>query len=380
MDYDITLFKAVVNEKAIAAIARVLGSGYLGQGKEVESAEQELFPFTQNKNILLTNSCTSALHLAYYLSGVGPGAEVIVAPMTCLATVSPIVQLGGTIVWADIDPISGLISTKSVEEKITSRTRAIVAVDWAGFPCDWRGLSVLGPRVIIDAAHSIGSTVRGETAGQIADFVCYSFQAIKQLTCGDGGGIVCLRAADYDRARKLRWYGLNRDEEADGFRCNQDALEIGFKFNGNDIMAAMLRAQITSLEWSLRRSRYISSVYGDRLKGLEDFCFAPPRIDTISSPWMFPAIVADRDDFHGYMAGKGIQVSPVHRRLDTMSAFAPFTDNLPGVSFFADHQINIPTGSWMTNNQLDKVVNVIRGYRGEAVHVPVEQEWGVWKT
>jgi dTDP-4-amino-4,6-dideoxy-D-glucose/dTDP-4-amino-2,4-dideoxy-beta-L-xylose transaminase len=344
----IPLFKVFMSPEAPARVADVLASGYIGQGQQVEAFEaalQELlrWPFPP----LTTNSCTSALDLALHLIGVGPGDEVITTPMTCTATNSPIVTRGARPVWADVDPLTGLIDPVDVLRKLTPRTKAIMAVDWGGAPCDYNTLKAFGIPVIQDAAHHL-SPPQG-------DYACYSFQAIKFLTTGDGGCLVC-PPQQTERARLLRWYGLDRRSKAD-FRCEQNIMEVGYKAHMNDIAAAIGLANIGGVEELIARHVLNAEYYQAKLAGV-----ARPPWSYESPYWLYTLLVEDRHGFISHMADQGIACSPVHARNDTHAAFHYPNGPLPGVDHFASRNVAIPVGWWLSADDRRAVIDGVAAW------------------
>jgi dTDP-4-amino-4,6-dideoxygalactose transaminase len=220
---NIPLFRVHMPGSVMEPLQKVLMSGYIGQGPKVEEFEKALVPWVGNPNCLTVNSGTSALHLAMRLAGVERGTEVISTPTTCSATNEPILERGGGIVWADIDPWTGNIDPMDVERKITGKTKAIIAVHWGGYPCELDELLRIsrkyGIALIEDAAHAFGATYRGRQIGSHSSFVCFSFQAIKLLTTVDGGLLVCPSMDDYRRGKLLRWFGIDRETPRKDLRC-----------------------------------------------------------------------------------------------------------------------------------------------------------------
>jgi dTDP-4-amino-4,6-dideoxygalactose transaminase len=350
----IPLFKVAMSPEAPARVADVLASGYIGQGEQVEAFERALQQLLDLPTPpLTTNSCTSAIDLALHLIGVGPGDEVITTPVTCTATNSPIVTRGAIPVWADVDPLTGLIDPSSVEYKlgVTPRVKAIMAVDWGGALCDYDALKQFGIPVIQDAAHSL-------TAGIGGDYVCWSFQAIKHLTTGDGGALWC-PPEQMERARLLRWYGLDRRSKAD-FRCEQNIQEVGFKYHMNDIAAAIGLANIGATEGMITEHRRNAATYNHRLARLPGITRPPWSFD--SSWWLYTLLVKDRPGFIAHMAERGIACSPVHARNDTHAAFHFPNGPLPGVDHFASRNVAIPVGWWLSTEDRRTVIEAVQAW------------------
>jgi dTDP-4-amino-4,6-dideoxygalactose transaminase len=354
MEPFIPLFKVRMAPEAAAAVADVLASGYIGQGAKCEEFERRFGEYLGTHPLqyapLLLNSCTSAIDLALHLIGVGPGDEVITTPITCTATNSPPALRGARLVWADVDPLTGNIDPTDALQKVTDKTKAIIAVNWGGRSCDQERLGGYGIPVIEDAAH-------GPYGGNDGDYVCYSFQAIKHLTTGDGGALIT-HAEEYHRAKLLRWYGLDRESGAD-FRCAQNIREIGGKSQSNDIAAAIGLANLPGLEWSVAQSRLNAAYYHHAFKNTPGITLPP--FDAGASYWIYTILVEERDQFVAHLKERGIAASQVHRRNDSHDAFRAISTGwpLPGADHFDAHQVSIPNGWWLSPEQREYVANVV---------------------
>lgn len=354
-------------------LLEVLHSGYIGQGKKVEEFEAKLAARLGTTNVLSLNSGTSAILLALRLAGVKPGDEVITTPMTCMATNEPIMELGATPVWADIDPVSGLIDPTDVARKMTSRTSAVVCVDWGGTQCDIEGLKgwcdVQGIPLIEDAAHGFGTTKLG------ADFICYSFQAIKHITTVDGGALICAHPDAYKRGKLLRWYGIDRETDRKDLRCEEDVVEWGYKAHMNDVAATIGIVQLDYLDGILKQQKANARFYW---QNIDHDVMAPAftgKQMAQSGFWLYTLLakdVVDRENFRVYMESKGIMASRVHVRNDVHTVFQPFRRNLPGVEYFADREIAIPVHWKLTEQERDQIVEAVNSYRKEPVGVAAE--------
>lgn len=351
----IPLFKVFMSGDIAEPLANVLSSGYIGQGQQVELFEQELMEFLDRRHLLTTITGTAALDLALHLCDVGPGDEVITTPITCTATNGVIVRRGARPVWADVQR-DGNIDPFNVATKITSRTKAIVAVDWGGHTCDYEHLKAIsrGLPIVEDAAHAFGAEGLG------GDYVCFSFQAIKHLTTVDGGGII-VPEEQYKRAKLLRWYGLDRESSSD-FRCTQNITEVGYKYHMNDVCASIGRVNLKHVPFVLERHRENARLFWDRLSMLQskDLMLPTPREE--SSWWLYTLQVENRFDFVRHMREAGIATSPVHARNDKHTGFCFPNGPLPGVDHFDAHQINIPVGWWLTPTDHLTIVNAIESW------------------
>ena len=359
----IPLFKVHMPETVLGPLAETIASGYLGQGPRVNEFEAALTPWFGSERVLTVNSATSGLQLALRLANVQAGDEVISTPMTCSATNVPIMAAGAKIVWADINPHTGNIDPNDVARKITERTRAIVAVHWGGYPCDLDELNAIARerdiKLIEDAAHAFGATYKGAPIGSHSDFVNFSFQAIKHMTTGDGGALVCRDNASYERGKLLRWYGIDREGKRTDFRCEEDIVEWGYKFHMNDIAATIGLHQLKFVAQTLRRHRENAAYYRERLRGLRGFQLLDHRLDREGAYWLFTARVRERQQFIDSMKKAGVTTSQVHSRNDLHTTFAEFRSELPGVTEFAAEQVSIPVGWWVTDSEREHIAETV---------------------
>lgn len=246
------LFKPFISKEAKENVQRVLNTDSITQGKEVELFEKEL-EAKLGKRCLTVNSGTAALALAYELAEIGEGDEVITPVLTCTATNLPLIHRKAKIVFADTDYDLN-INIEDVENKITEKTKAIVFVHFGG---NNRGLAHLvaicrkrGIVLIEDAAQAIGSNYWGK-----ADFTAVSLQAIKTITSGDGGLLICSNNEDYKQAKRLRWFGIDREDRT------RDVVEAGYKYHMNDISAGIGRGNLLYLGELSFHVRALGEIY-----------------------------------------------------------------------------------------------------------------------
>lgn len=360
----IPLFKTHTPQTIDKPLLETLHSGYITQGPKVEEFEGRLRDFFGTDHVVSLNSGTSALTLAMRLAGIGPGDEVISTAMTCSATNLPVLSLGASIVFADSDPITGNINTDSIEKLLTKKTKAILFVDWGGMPADLDEIMSIARahnlKVIEDAAHAFGAEYKGQKVGTIADFTCFSLQAIKHITTGDGGILTCKDPADYKRARNLRWFGINRDADSLDSRISEDIEEWGYKFHMNDLNATIGIAQMDHVANVLQAHRVNAKYYEENLDNY--FVRNVDPTDRRSAWWLYTLILPsekDRDAFKKFAADNGVMVSQVHRRNDEYSVFKPFArKGLDGLEYFADRMVCIPVHWGLSIEELDHVAGV----------------------
>ena len=361
----IPLFKVHTPENLGKALEETFQSGFITEGDKSDQFEKMFGNFIGNDNCCLVNSCTSALTLAYDMSGVGPDTEVISTPMTCMATNEPIHQMGAKIVWADVDPETGNIDPQSVKDKITSKTVAIVGVHWSGLPFDIDGIGQIakenGLKVIEDAAHALGSKYKGEYIGNHSDYVCFSFQAIKHLTTGDGGAIFANNAKDANLIRKLRWFGLDRKYK--GSKWEQDIDRAGYKFHMNNINATIGLSQMPHLE-KIVGSHISNGMFYDREIHNPYIKKLRKDSDKESAYWIYSVLVDRPQELKQYLAEHGIASDVVHVRNDKYSVFKEYrAKNLKGCDYFCSSLLNIPVGWWLTAQHRDHIVTTLNDWR-----------------
>lgn len=366
----IRMFKPFIPATVDGPLLETLHSGYITQGPKVEQFEGLLREYFDNPYVVTLNSGTSAIQLALRLAGVKAGTEVISTPMTCIATNVAIMATGAKIVWADVNRWTGLMDPLDAYSKITPKTRAIVTVDWGGSPVNYYALKDMcqaaGIKHISDAAHSLGSEYEQSKVGTegLADYTCFSFQAIKTMTTVDGGLLVLSNDEDYDRAKKLRWFGIPRDNDI-AFRAALDVEEWGYKFHMNDVNATIGIDQMQYLDQNLARQYGYGKSYW---AGLNAYRYAPtfPIYRHWNATWLYTVKVmqGDRDAFVRYMATNDIEVSQVHWRNDKLSVFKKFRAKLPNLDHYADRMVCIPVHHQLTQEEIGKVMNVMEAWDG----------------
>jgi perosamine synthetase len=360
----IPLFKVFMSPNVDIPLRRVLHSGYIGQGKIVDEFEKKLSQFIGNPFVMTVNSGTSALQLSLRLAGITPGDDVISTPMTCTATNWPILAAGANIVWADINPRTGNMDPDSVKQKLTKKTKAVLCVDWGGYPCDIDAIrkAAGGIPVIEDAAHAFGSRYKGKMVGQSADFTCFSFQAIKHLTTVDGGALAVRTKKDFDRGILLRWYGIDRNRRSQENRIEIDVGEWGYKFHMNDISATIGLENLKYSRKILNTHRENADFFRKTLSDIDSIRLTEELTGYESSYWLFTLLVKNRPSFLEYMSARKIMVSQVHRRNDTHPVVKNYKTRLPGVDEFSKHMVCIPVGWWVSKKDRAYIADVIKKY------------------
>jgi len=363
------LFKVHMPKSVDKPLLDVLHSGFIGQGPKVDEFEEKLRIFFGNPYVLTLNSGTSGIHLALRLCNVGCGDEVITTSMTCTATNMPILANGAKIVWADVDPITGLIDPKDIQKKITDKTKAIIMVHFGGNPCAIDEINEIahkhGIKTIEDGAHAIGSEYKGKKIGNHSDFVMFSLQAIKHMTTIDGGLLLCKNEKDYIRGRKLRWYGIDRDERRKEFRCEENVPEYGYKFHMNDICATVGIEQLKYIDDIVSKHMDNHDFYEKELEGVKGVTLIKNPPYAKSSAWIYTMHILKRDFFMTWMKQEGIMTSRVHERNHIHDAFKEFKTPLPNLEKFNATQVSIPVGWWISNDDRKYIVEKIKEFSGK---------------
>lgn len=370
----IPLFQVPMSDRAPAAAAAVLGSGQIGQGAKVVEFERALAEKIGNPRVATVSSATAGLHLALHLvtggvdRGDDPDGEVLTTPLTMEATNWAILANRLRIRWVDIDPATLNVDLDDLARKISPRTRAIMVVHFAGYPVDLNRLSAIlddaearfgfRPMVIEDAAHAWDASYQDRKLGTHGNVTVFSFQAVKHLTTGDGGLIVLPDDELFERAKLLRWFGVDRT--VNRLRTPPDVVEWGFKFHMTDINASI---GLANLEWSAQvvaRHRANAAFYDRELAGVPGLELTERAGDREASFWIYPMKVDNREAFMKRMDDAGVMVSNVHERNDLHTAVRDFAALLPGLERVSRNIVCVPVGFWVTDEQREHIVATIR--------------------
>jgi len=265
-----------ISDEDINAVVEVLRSDWLTTGPKVQEFEQAFADLVGARAAVAVSNGTAALHAAAYACGIGPGDEVIVPAMTFAASANAVVFQGGTPVFADVDPDTLLLDPRDVERKITKRTRAIVAVDYAGQACDYDALRHIAEthnlKLIDDACHAIGGTYKGRKVGTLADLNTFSFHPVKHVTTGEGGMITTDDAALANRMRTFRNHGIttdHRQREQQGSWA-YEMVDLGYNYRLTDFQCALGISQIAKLKENVLRRQEIARRYNEAFASIPE--------------------------------------------------------------------------------------------------------------
>jgi len=371
MTKTIPLFQVAMSKDAVETASYVLGSGYVSQGPMVEEFEKRLQNRLDTPHLVTTNSATSAEHLILHMmrKNIPPTKnEILATPLTCTATNWPILANGYDIKWVDIDPKTLNICLDDLEKKITHKTAGIMFVHWGGTPVSLDSLDdilnkkedQLGyrPFVIEDCAHAFGTETLERLRDKHNNYRTYSFQAIKHLCAGDGGALVLTNKEEYKRAKLLRWYGIDRENNSKDFRVEDDIKEWGFKFHMNDINAGIGIGNLKEIDNIISKHKSNAAFYQKHLKNVKGVSLY--KYNPYSSYWIYTLYVENRAAFMKHMEKKGIIVSRVHERNDRHSCVNQYKTNLPNLDKVCEGMICIPVGWWVTEEDREYIVGAIK--------------------
>ena len=371
MNKHIPLFKVFMSDDVDKPLLETLHSGFIGEGPKVLEFEEILKKHLQTENVLTTNSGTSALHLAYHMihDKTFENQTILSTPITCTATNNPIINNNMNIFWVDIDPITGNVTPKTLEDAIERSNgldrKGVSIVHWGGNPCDVEEIAKIADsynlRLIEDGAHSFGMTYNDKPFGYYADYAIHSFQAIKHLTTGDGGCLICKSKEKYERAKLLRWYGIDRTiREGIDLRCELDIVEAGYKFHMNDLAATIGIENLKHVDDILQKHRENAKYYDEMFR--DKIQFVPENPNGKSSYWLYTIHANNRDTLMQKLQENGIMASKVHSRNDTHSMFERFKRYLPGVESFNRTHLCIPVGWWVTEEDREFIAKKVLEY------------------
>ena len=362
----IVLFHPHIPANTKKYVNEVLDSRWIGQGPKVEEFERQFEArFGGDCTALAVGSGTDALHLSYLLSDIKAGDEVIVPVFTCTATNIPLLYIGAKIIFADVDKDTLNIDVDHVRQLITSRTKAIVCVHYGGLPCDMSELQALATehnlKLIEDAAHALGATYNNRLIGEMSDFTMFSFQAIKHITTADGGMLMIKNKDLVEKAKRIRWFGIDRSAKQMGVWEN-DITEIGYKYQMNDMGAAMGLAAMEEFDQTLALRQRLLDHYRQNLQGAEGLkMIGMEYTDRTHAAWMMTVVAERRKELHNYLRINGIESGQVHYRNDRYSIFGGRKiGEFPNMDKVEDNYLVLPLHTKMDEADVAYICDAIK--------------------
>jgi dTDP-4-amino-4,6-dideoxygalactose transaminase len=367
----IPVMRPWLGQEEAEAAAQAVASGWIAQGPRVREFEEAFAAAIGAPHAVAVSSCTTALHLALIVAGIGPGDEVIVPSLSFIATANAVRYVGAQPVFADVDLATQNLVPETVKPHLTGRTRAVILVDQAGVPADLDAIRALCEplevAVIEDAACAVGSTYQGRPAGSGAALAAFSFHPRKLLTTGEGGMITTWDASIATRLRRLREHGMDVSA-ADRHRSQQPIIEqyteVGFNFRMTDIQAAVGLVQLRKIPEMVARRRVLARRYQELLSGIPGVLMAgdPPNGETnYQSFWILlpEESPVDRDDLLRLLAEADISARRGIMAAHLEPAYADARPFLPVTELLTARSLILPLFHQMTQAQQERVVSVV---------------------
>jgi len=362
-----------VSEEDIEAVAAVLRTDWLTTGPEVDRFEAGLAEHAGGTPAVAVTSGTAALHVAYAAAGIGPGDEVVTSPLTFVATASTAALLGAKVVFADVDPETGLLDVEAARAAMTSRTKVLAAVDYAGHPAGMDELrEVAGDALLLeDAAHSIGASWQGRPVGSMADLTTFSFFPTKNLTTAEGGAVVTPSPELLERARGFRNHGLVRDRAKQRFPdegpWHQEVHEFGLNYRLPDVLCALGSNQLKRLPSFVKRRAEIHARYTAALSDVDGV--RTPVVRSGAEPvWhLYPLRVLDgrRRALFEHLRGEGIgvQVNYIPAYWHPVFEDEAYPRGLcPNAERFYAEELSLPMFPDLRDEDVDRVIDAVRSF------------------
>jgi perosamine synthetase len=377
-----------VDEEDIEAVVAVLRSDWLTGGPKVGEFECAVADFVGAREAVAFSSGTAALHGAMFALGIGPGDEVIVPPMTFAATANCVVYQGGTPVFADVEPDTLLLDPAAVERRITPRTRAIIAVDYAGQPCRYDDLQEVADRyglaLVADACHALGATYKGKPAGSLARLTVFSFHPVKHIATGEGGMVT---TDDPDLAQKLRSFrnhGIttdHRQREATG-SWFYEMVELGYNYRISDLQCALGISQLRKLPGWLERRRAIARRYDEAFAAMPEVRPLAARMDAGHAYHLYVVRLApsrmsgERGQAFAALRAAGIGVNvhyiPVHLHPFYRRRFGAAPGLCPVAEAAYERIVSLPIFPRMCDEDVERVIRALWAATGAPAHPNME--------
>jgi perosamine synthetase len=361
-----------IGSEELEEVRKVFETGWLGMGSQVIEFENMIKDYLGARNVVAVNTGTTALHIALDAYGIGPGDEVITPSLTFCAGIQGVISLGATPVFCEVDPDTLNIDLTDMEKRITPRTKAIMPVHYCGYPCDMdRLLGIAREKKIVvieDAAHAFGSTYKGKKIGSIGDAACFSFDPIKNFTCGEGGAVVLSDDGIAEEIRRKRALGISKDSWQRQKKVQSWYYEVvtqGYRYHMSNINAAIGIAQLRKLDRFIARRKAIVKRYNDAFQEIGDIRMLKWELREMA-PFMYILRVAGdrRDEMMDFLASKGV-ASGVHYIPNHLQPFfSKYSTELPATEKVWKEIITIPLFYDMTDDDVELVIRSVREFFG----------------
>jgi len=358
-----------IGKDELIEVEKVFETGWLGLGSVVQDFEDEIKKFLGAEYVVAVNTGTSALHLALASVGVKRGDEIILPSLTFVATAQAVTMLGAKPVFCDVREEDLNIDPEDIKKKITSKTKAIIPVHYRGQPCDMDAINEIakdyGLRVIEDAAHAFGSSYNGKKIGSFGDIVCFSFDPIKNITCGEGGAIVIRDERLYKKLITKRMLSMERDAWSrykEKRSITYDVVEQGYRYHMSNINAAIGLVQIKKFDNLNQRKIEVAKRYDEAFNDIDEIKLIKTDYESIGLFTYIVRVKEGRDELIEFLKnkdiGSGIHYTPVH----FFSYYSKFSSPLPVTEKASKEIITLPCFPDITDEEVESVITAVREF------------------
>jgi len=372
-----------VDNYDIKELVAVLQSGWITQGPKVKEFEDAFCKYTGAKYAVVVSSGTAALHIACLAAGIKAGDEVITSPITFVASANCVLYCGGKVVFADIQGDTINIDPKEIKRKLTKKTKAIIPVHFAGYPCDLEDIYAIAKKhnliVIEDACHALGAEYKGSKIGscKYSDMTVFSFHPVKSITTGEGGIVLTNNKRLYEKLLMLRNHGITKDPAK--FTINHNLLtindygdwyyemqELGFNYRITDFQCALGLSQLKKIDRFIQRRREIVKIYSKKLSKI-DGIILPTEKPYVKSSWHIYYIRLKNSQRRKEVfeklrkQGLGVQVHyiPIHLQPYYKENFGYKEGDYPKAENYYKSVITIPLYASLNKQQIRYIINEI---------------------
>jgi dTDP-4-amino-4,6-dideoxygalactose transaminase len=372
MEYNIPLFDLNFDEAEEKAVIDTLRSKWISTGPKCELLEKNFAKMLNAKFALTLSNCTTALHLALKILGIKDGDEVIVPSLTFVATVNAVKYVNATPVFCDVLSTEELtIDPQMIKQLLTSKTKAIIPMHYAGFPCKMKEILQIAKEnnlfIVEDACHGPLSEYGGDKLGTIGDIGCFSFFSNKNISTGEGGMLVTDSEEIFNKAGLLRSHGMTTlsYERSKGHSTTYDVINLGYNYRMDDIRASIGLVQLTKLQSDIRKRSELRKYYLTKLSGEDKIILPFSNYSGNYSHYIFPIVLKNsnyekRAAVRKYLQKKGIQTSVHYPAVHRFSIYKDYFASLPVTDYVANNEITLPIYSNLGFDKIDYIVESLK--------------------
>ncbi len=372
MKYKIPLFDLNFDRREQDAVIKTLKSKWISTGPRTAELEENFSKLLDVRYSLALSNCTAGLHMSLLLLGIREKDEVIVPSLTFAATVNCVMYVGATPVFCDIKSLDDLtIDPVKLESLITKKTRAVIVMHYAGFPCDMKAIIKIAKKyclkIIEDSCHAPLSEYNGKKLGTLGDAGCFSFFSNKNISTGEGGMIVTNDEDIFNRAKLLRSHGMTSlsYERSKGHVTEYDVIQVGYNNRMDDIRASIGIVQLKKLKADLVKRKKVREYYKNFLSQVRDIIIPFADSKEFVSNYIFPVVLKDsdskkRDYIRSGLSKKGIQSSVHYPAAHRFSIYKKYKSKLPLTEYVSDNEITLPMFGALTRNKIEYITDSLK--------------------